>query len=92
MDSMGIVTGIPVPRVLCHSLTAVIKVPGKGTGISQDLHEFRVRYGSVTVLTEVPGIVARAYRTHKSYKNDIPITRVFSALAYRTSFGYGYEC
>ena len=39
-------------------------------GILQNLQKFRVRYGSVTELTEVPRIVARAYRTHRSYKND----------------------
>ena len=63
-------------------------------GILQNLQKFRVRYGSVTEFTEVPGIVARAYRTHTRYKNDIPVPRVFVALAYRTSgsSGYGYEC
>ena len=62
--------------------------------ILQNLQKFRVRYGSVTKLTEVPGIVARAYRTHKRYENDIPVPRVFVALAYKTSrsSGYGYEC
>ena len=51
-------------------------------------------YGDLTELTEVPGIVARAYKTHISYKNDTPVPRVFVPLAYRTSrsSGYGYEC
>ena len=35
--------GIPVPRVLRHSLTEVTEVPGKGMGISQNLQKFRVR-------------------------------------------------
>ena len=63
-------------------------------GILQNLQKLRVRYGSVAELTEVPGIVARAYRTHISYKNDILVPRVFVALVYRTSrsSGYGYEC
>ena len=63
-------------------------------GIIHNLQKFRVRYGSVTELTEVPGIIARAYRTHKRYENDIPVPRVFVTLAYRTSrsSGYGYEC
>ena len=63
-------------------------------GILQNLQKFRVRYGSVTELTEVPGIVARAYRTHNSYKNDIPAPRVFVALTYRTSRSswYAHEC
>ena len=67
---------------------------GLGFGGLTELTEFRVRYGSVTELTEVPGIVARAYRTHIRYKNDIPVPRVLVALAYRTSrsSGYGYEC
>ena len=45
------------------------------------------------LLTEVPGIVAREYRTHVTYKNDVPVPRVFVALACRTSrsSGYGYE-
>ena len=63
-------------------------------GILQNLQKFQVRYGSVTELTEVPGVVARAYRTHIRYQNDIPVPRVFVALAYRTSriAGYGHEC
>ena len=63
-------------------------------GILQNLQKFRVRFGSVTELTEVPGIVARAYIIHIRYENDVPVPRVFVALAYRTSrsSGYGYEC
>ena len=63
-------------------------------GILQNLQKFRVRYGSVTELTEVLGIVARVYRTRIRYKNDLPVPRVFVALAYRTSrsSGYRYEC
>ena len=63
-------------------------------GILQNLQKFRVRYGGVTELTEVLGIVALAYITHISYTNDISVPRVLVALAYRTcrSFGYGYEC
>ena len=63
-------------------------------GILQNLQRSRVRYRSVTKLTEVPGFVARAYITHIRYKTDIPVPRLFVALAYRTSrsSGYGYEC
>ena len=63
-------------------------------GILQNLQIFRVWYGSITELTEAPGIVGRAYRTHIRSKIDIPVPRVFMALAYRTSrsSGYGYEC
>ena len=58
--------GIPVPRVLCHSLTEVTEVMGKGMGILQNFRSSGYGYGSVIELTEVPGIVARAYRTHRS--------------------------
>ena len=87
-------SGILVPRVLCQSRTEVTEVSGKGIGVLQNLQKFRTRYGSVAELTEVSGIVARACITHVSYKNDIPVPRVFVALAYRTSrsSGYGYEC
>ena len=45
--------GIPAPRVLCHSLTEVTEVPGKGRGILQKLQKFRVR-------------VRKYYRTRRS--------------------------
>ena len=63
-------------------------------GILQNLHKFQVQYGSVTELTKVPGVVARAYRTHVNYENDIAVPKVFVPLAFRTSrrSGYGYEC
>ena len=44
--------GIPVPRVLCDSLTEVTEVTGKSMGILQNLQKFRVR--------------VRKYRTHRS--------------------------
>ena len=50
-------------------------------GILQNLQKLRVRYGSVTELTEVPGIVARAYETRTHYENDVSVPRVFVALA-----------
>ena len=46
--------GIPVPRVLCDSLTEVTEVPGKGMGILQTLQKFRVR-------------VRKCYRTRRSF-------------------------
>ena len=52
--------GISIPRVLCHSFIEVTEVPGKGMGLIQNLRKFRVRYGCVTKLTEVPGTVSRA--------------------------------
>ena len=45
--------GMHIPRVLCHSLTEVTEVPGKGMGILQNLQKFRVR-------------VRKCYRTHRS--------------------------
>ena len=96
VGSPGIVTKVyPYPGYcLCHSLTEVTEVPGEGMGILQNLQKFRVRYGIVTELTEVPGFVARAFRTHIRYKNDVPVPWVFVELAYRTSrsSGYGYKC
>ena len=58
---------------------------------------FGYGYGSVTELTEVPGIVARAYRTQTfraGTNNAVSVPRVLSHGAYRTyrSSGYGYEC
>ena len=50
----------------CARLTDVTEVPGKGMGILQNLQKFRNGYGSVTELTEVPDMVARAYRSHRS--------------------------
>ena len=64
-------------------------------GILQNLQKFRVRYGSVTELTKVPGILWHG-RTElaKVTKNDVPVPQVLVALAYRTSrsSGSGYEC
>ena len=44
---------VPVPRVLWH-------------GVYRTHRSFGYGYESVTQLPEVPGIVARAYRTHRS--------------------------
>ena len=59
---------IPVPRVLCHSLTEVTKVqgrvwnlieitevPGTGTKVLQNSQNFRLLWHGRTELTEVPG-------------------------------------
>ena len=35
-------------------------------GVLQNFHKFGYGHGSDTELTEVPGIVARSYRTHRS--------------------------
>ena len=56
---------------------------------------FGYGYGCVTELTEVPGIVARAYRTQKlrvGTKSAVPVPRVlWHGGACRRS-GYGYDC
>ena len=58
------------PRLgYCASgLTELTEVPGTGMKILQNFQKFRALYGygSVTELPEVPGIVAQAYRTHRS--------------------------
>ena len=57
---------IPVPRVLCRTLSEVTQVLGKGTGTYRTCRSSRHGYESVTELTEVPDkiIVAQAYRIH----------------------------
>ena len=44
---------IPVPGVLCHRLTELTELPGKGTGFLQNFQKFRVR-------------VRMSYRTSRS--------------------------
>ena len=60
---------------------------------------FGYKYKSVTEIPEVPGVVARAYRTHRSSarlpKGAVPVPRVLLwHRVYRTHTGpgYGYEC
>ena len=83
----------------CATVLQKSQVPGKGMG-----HHCRTYrssgygYGSVTELTEVPGIVARACteltQVPGRYKNAVPASRVYAKRAYRAyrSSGYGYEC
>ena len=90
---------IPVPRVLCHSLTGVTEFPGKGMRIFQNFQNFRVR-------------VRMSYRTYRSSgycgtgvqstrkvrggarRHAVPVLRVLRPRACRTSrsSGYRYEC
>ena len=58
--------GIPLPRVLCHSLTELTEVPGTGTEDSRNSRKFRVWYGSLTKLTKVLG----------RYTNVVPVPQV----------------
>ena len=54
------------PGIVAVLQKEATEVPGWGIGILQNLQKFRVRYRSVTELTEVPGIVARGVRnSHK---------------------------
>ena len=53
----------PYPGYCDTGRTVLTEVPGTGMSVNQNSQEFRVR---VTELTEVPGIVAQAYRTHRS--------------------------
>ena len=48
--------GIPVPRVLCHSLTEVTEVPGKGT------------YGDLTELPGVPGTGTEVIQNSQKFR------------------------
>ena len=65
-------------------------------GVLQNFQKFRVPVWKCSELTEVPGIVARAYRTHKfraGTKHVVPVPRVLWDGSYRThrNSGYGYE-
>ena len=98
MGSLGIVRGVVytrTPGIVPQFHRSQIGFGLGYMGILQNLQKFRVRYGIVTELTKIPGIVARAYRTRLRQKHYTPVPRVFVALAYKTSSGssgYGYEC
>ena len=97
-------TGLPG-----HCKRGIYPYPGYRAKVLQKSQKFRVRVwesyrtyrsfgcGSVTELTEVPGIVARAYRTHRSSGRVQKTMYPYPGLshgAYRAnrSSGYGYEC
>ena len=79
---------IAVPGVLCHSLTELTEVPGKGLGSYIISRTSGYGYGSLTELSEFPGIVARAHRTHRSsgrvQNMPYPYPGVLWQRAYRT--------
>ena len=54
----------------------------------------RVLCHSLAEVPEVPGVVARAYKTHIIYEYYILVPRVFVERTYgtSTSSGHGYEC
>ena len=64
-------------RVLCHSLTELTEVPGKGMGFLQKFQKFQVR-------------VPKCYRTHQSSRTGVQNSQKFRAgtkMLYRYS-GY----
>ena len=74
--------GIPVPRVLCHSLTGVTEFPGKGVRILQNFQKFQVLWHSRTELTEVssgqktcctrtPGLVATGVQDFQKFRVQV---------------------
>ena len=58
--------GIPVSRVLCQSSQKSQKFRVRVWGSCRTYSSCGYGYESVTELTEVPGIVAQAHRTHRS--------------------------
>ena len=62
----------PYPRYCGMGRTELTEIPGTGMKVLQNFQKFRASissgygYESLTELPEVPGIVARAYRTHIS--------------------------
>ena len=80
----GTKNAVPVPRILWHGAYITHRSSGYG-------------YESLTELPEVPGIVARVYRTYRSSGQiqkcctRAPGIVARSYRSYRSS-GYGYEC
>ena len=56
----------PCPGYCGTGYTVLTEVPGTGIIVLQNQQNFGYEYESVTELPEVPGIVARAYITHRS--------------------------
>ena len=79
----GTRNAVPVPRVLWH-------------GTYRSRRSSWYEYESLTELTEVPGVLTRAYRTHRSpgrHNKVVPVLRVLwprASRIYRRS-RYGYE-
>ena len=89
---------LPVPRVLCHSLTGITEVPGKGMRILQSLKMFRVRVRTSYRTYRSSGYCGTGAQNSQKFragtKHAVPVPRVLWPRAYRTSrtSGYGYEC
>ena len=91
--------GIPVPRVLYHSLTRVTEFPGKGMmRILQNFKKFRVRVRMSYRSSRNSGYygtgVSNSQKFRAGTKHAVPVPRVLWPRAYRTfrSSRYGYEC
>ena len=85
--------GIPIPRVLCHSLTEVTQVPGKGMIILQN---FQVRkfYRTSRSSGYCGTDVHNSQKFRVGTKHAVPVPRVLWPRACRTSrrSGCRYEC
>ena len=55
---------------LGYCLTETTDVPGKGMFFFQNFRSSGYGYGRVAGLTEVPGNISRAYRTHRRSGQD----------------------
>ena len=88
---------IPVPRVLCHSLTGVTHFPGKGMRILQNFQNFRVRVRMSYRTYRSSGYcgtgVQSTRKVRASARHAVPVLRVLRPRACRTfkSSGYRYE-
>ena len=61
---MGVLQNFQKFRVLLwHGRTELTEVPSTGMNVLQNQQKFGYGYESLTELTEVSGIVTRAYRT-----------------------------
>ena len=89
--------GIPVRRVLCHSLIEATEVPDKGMRISQNLQKFRVRERTCyrthkrsaqesKCCTRTPGICGTGVQILQKFQ-----VRVLLSYRICRSSGYGHE-
>ena len=90
--------GLPVPRVLCHSLTELTEVPGKGMEIVQNFQKFRVRVRKSYRTFRSSGYCGTGVQNSQKFragtKHAVPVPRALWPRMYRTSRSsrYGYEC
>ena len=76
----GTKKAVPVPRVLWHGAYRTHRSSGYGYECPTKLRDFGYGHENHRELPEVPGIVAWAYRTYRSfpgrYRNVVPLPRV----------------